>query len=113
MKDLEKKIRRYNLMHIHRGLVKDGKYAIAKNILWLLVNGSVKLGLGDTDWETEKVLEKKGGLWYSKRATQVNSVVSMRTVFTFGKNVFSTFSCSYGDYGNLCGASRSYAFFGA
>lgn len=60
MKDLEKKIRRYNLMHIHRGLVKDGKYAIAKNILWLLVNGSVKLGLGDTDWETEKLLEKSG-----------------------------------------------------
>ncbi len=57
---LEKKIRKYKLMDAHRELVKHGKLLEARQALKLLRNGKIALGLGDTDWEVEKLCEDVG-----------------------------------------------------
>lgn len=54
---LQKNIRKYKVIEKHIELTKTGNYAAARNLLWLLRNGYVKIGLGDTDWETESFLE--------------------------------------------------------
>lgn len=41
-------------------LIKNGNYETARNLLWLLRKGSVELGLGDEDFETECFLESIG-----------------------------------------------------
>jgi hypothetical protein len=60
MKMLERKIRRYKLMDIHREMVKKGKFLSAKIILKLLRTGHIKLGLSDEEWEIESICEKIG-----------------------------------------------------
>lgn len=57
---LEKKIRRYKLMDVHRELVKQGKLPEARQLLKLLRNGKISLGLGDADWAVEKLCEDAG-----------------------------------------------------
>lgn len=54
---LQKNIRRYKIIEKHIEWVKNGKYIAARNLLRLLRKGYIKLGLGDTDWETEMFLE--------------------------------------------------------
>lgn len=57
---LEKKIRRYKLMDAHRELVKQGKLLEARQLLKLLRNGKISLGLGDVDCAVEKLCEDAG-----------------------------------------------------
>ena len=57
---LEKKIRRYKLIDAHRELVKQGKLLEARQLLKLLRNGKISLGLGDADWAVEKLCEDVG-----------------------------------------------------
>ncbi len=54
---LQKNIRRYKIIEKHIEWVKNGEYIAARNLLWLLRKGYVKLGLGNTDYETESFLE--------------------------------------------------------
>ena len=54
---LKKNIRKYKIIEKHMEWVKSGNYIVARNLLWLLRKGYIKLGLGDTDWETEMFLE--------------------------------------------------------
>ena len=51
---------RKNLMDLHRRLIRIGEYQVAKKILRLLMHGSIVLGLSDTDWETQCLLEDMG-----------------------------------------------------
>lgn len=44
----------------HYMFVRQGKYAAANKILKLLLNGRLRLGLGDVDWEVDKVCERLG-----------------------------------------------------
>lgn len=65
---LEKKILRYKLMDTHRKLVREGKLLEAREVLRLLRKGRVKLGLGDVDWEVERLCEELGcRIRYSSR----------------------------------------------
>lgn len=65
---LEKKIRRYKLMDAHRELVRQGKLLEAREVLRLLRNGRVKLGLGNVDWNVESLCEELGcRIRYSSR----------------------------------------------
>ncbi len=57
---LEKKIRRYKVMNAHRNLVRQGKFLEAKEVLRLLRNGRVVLGLDDVSWEVERICEELG-----------------------------------------------------
>lgn len=57
---LEKKIRRYKLMDTHRNLVKEGKLLEAREILYLLRKGNIKLGLDDISWNVENLCERLG-----------------------------------------------------
>lgn len=57
---LQKNIRRYKIVEKHIEWVKTGEYVAARNLLWLLRKGYVKLGLGNTDWQTESFLEGVG-----------------------------------------------------
>ncbi len=57
---LNKNIRKYKIMEKHIELTKTGNYLAARNLLLLLRNGRVRLGLGDEDWETESCLEDIG-----------------------------------------------------
>lgn len=57
---LEKKIRRYKLMDAHRELVREGKLLEAREVLRLLRKGSIKLYLGDVDWNVERLCEELG-----------------------------------------------------
>lgn len=57
---LEKKIRRYKLMDVHRDLVRSGKLYEAQLVLRLLRKGKVKLYLSDTDWSVEELCENLG-----------------------------------------------------
>lgn len=64
---LEKNIRKYKIIEKHMELTKSGKYLEAKNLLRLLRNGRVNLGLGDVDFETECFLESIGcPVYYSR-----------------------------------------------
>lgn len=60
MKSLERRIVRYRLMDQHRALVRAGSYEAAELVLRLLRRGYVRLGLRDSDWEAEMVLEAAG-----------------------------------------------------
>lgn len=51
---------RRNLMDLHRKLVRMGEYKAAKKILRLLRKGSILLGLSDTDWQVQCLLEDMG-----------------------------------------------------
>ena len=53
---LKKNIRKYKIIEKHMELTKSGNYIVARNLLWLLRKGYVKLGLGVPDWETEMFL---------------------------------------------------------
>lgn len=65
---LEKKILRYKLMDTHRVLVRQGKLLEAREILRLLRKGYIKLGLGDVEWEVERLCEELGcRIRYSSR----------------------------------------------
>ena len=57
---LEKKIRRYKLMDVHRDLVRFGKLYEAWLVLRLLREEKLKLYLGDADWNVEKLCEDLG-----------------------------------------------------
>jgi hypothetical protein len=57
---LDKKIRRYKLMDIHREFVRSGKLFEAREILWLLRKGRTTLGLSDEAYEVERVCEDLG-----------------------------------------------------
>lgn len=57
---LEKKIRRYKLMDIHRELIRTGKFQEARLILKLLRKGSIKLYLSDMDFSVECICEDLG-----------------------------------------------------
>ena len=57
---LEKKIRKYRLMDAHRKLIRQGKLLEARQLLKLLRNGTISLGLRDTDWAVEKLCEDAG-----------------------------------------------------
>lgn len=57
---LEKKIRKYKLMDVHRELVKQGKLLEARRVLTLLRNGKISLGLDDTDWAVERLCGDAG-----------------------------------------------------
>lgn len=57
---LEKKILRYKLMDTHRVLVRQGKLLEAREVLRLLRKGYITLGLGDVDWEVERLCEELG-----------------------------------------------------
>lgn len=65
---LEKKILRYKLMDAHRNLVREGKLLEAREVLRLLREGRLKLGLGDVSWEVERLCEELGcRISYSSR----------------------------------------------
>ena len=49
-----------NLMDLHRRLIRIGEYQVAKKILLLLRKGSILLGLCDTDWQVQCLLEDMG-----------------------------------------------------
>ena len=59
---LENKLIRYRLFDRHRELVKGSTedMLVARRILGFLRKGEIRLGLGDTDWQTEQELEKAG-----------------------------------------------------
>lgn len=57
---IKKNIRKYKAMEKHMEFTREGKYQEAKNILRLLRNGIIKLGLGDADFNTECFLESIG-----------------------------------------------------
>ena len=54
---VKKNIRKYKIVERHMEWVKSGNYIAARNLLWLLRKGYIKLGLGGPDWETEIFLE--------------------------------------------------------
>lgn len=54
---VNKNIRKYKIIEKHIEWTKSGNYAAARNLLWLLRKGYVKLGLDNTDYETECFLE--------------------------------------------------------
>lgn len=54
---IKKNIRKYKIIEKHIEWTKSGNYVAARNLLWLLRKGYVKLGLGNTDYETESFLE--------------------------------------------------------
>ena len=57
---IKQNIRRYKIMEKHMELVKKGHYLAARNLLRLLRDGHVRLGLGDADFESEEFLESIG-----------------------------------------------------
>lgn len=68
---LEKKIRRYKLMDIHRELVRKGECEVAKLLLKLLIYGRVTLWLDDTSWSVERICEETGcNIWYSSNGNK-------------------------------------------
>ena len=69
---IQRNIRRYKVIEKHIEATKNGQYGVAKNLLFLLRRGHVKLGLGDVDWETERFLEEIGcPEYYSSRGYSV------------------------------------------
>lgn len=60
MSNLERKITRYKLMEKHMELVRGGKLQTANCIYRLLLRGYVRLGLRDSEWEAEMILEAAG-----------------------------------------------------
>lgn len=67
-KDLEKKIRRYKLMDMHRDMVRSGNLRAAKILLKMLRDGKVSLGLDDDSYTVETACEKVGCyIYYDRR----------------------------------------------
>ena len=65
---LEKKIRKYKAMDMHREMVRNGQLGAARLLLRLLRNGKVHLGLDDDSWKVEKVCENLGCyIYYDRR----------------------------------------------
>lgn len=64
MKD---KLLRYRIIEAHAQLVKTGKYHEARLILRMLNEGRINLGLSDTAWAVETLLESLGCYIYSNR----------------------------------------------
>ena len=60
VKTLNKNIRKYKLIDIHLNLIREGKYFIARDLLRFIVERNITLGLSDTDWELEKILNEVG-----------------------------------------------------
>lgn len=59
--DLNKKIRRYKLIDIHRDLIRTGKMEEARKILLLLKNGKLDLWLMRyAGWNVKVICEKLG-----------------------------------------------------
>lgn len=54
---VKKNIRKYKIMEKHIELTKSGNYMVARNLLYLLRKGKIKLGLSDVDYDTEEFLE--------------------------------------------------------
>ena len=54
---VKKNIRKYKIMEKHIELTKSGNYMVARNLLYLLRKGEIKLGLSDVDYDTEEFLE--------------------------------------------------------
>lgn len=57
---LKDRILKYRVMEFHRELVRNGQYIAARQVLKLLRDGRVALGLGDIDFYLEIKLEKLG-----------------------------------------------------
>lgn len=51
---------RRSLMDLHKKLIRIGDYQAARMILGLLIHGSIILGLSDTDWQVQLLLEDAG-----------------------------------------------------
>ena len=64
---LEKKIRQYKAMDIHREMVRSGKFGAARLLLELLRTGKVYLGLDDDSWIVESTCRKLGCYIYYDR----------------------------------------------
>ena len=53
--------KRLALKKLHKDLVKAGEYGTASRVYDLLMNGRVTLGLNDTDWNAEHLLQSRSG----------------------------------------------------
>jgi len=49
-----------SLMDLHMRLCRIGKFQVARRIFQLLMHGSIMLGLSDTDWQVQCLLEDFG-----------------------------------------------------
>ena len=68
---LEKKIRRYKFMDLHRELTRKGQYGAARKVLTLLAKGKVTLWLDDDSWAVETVCEQLGCyIWYDRNGNK-------------------------------------------
>ena len=68
---LEKKIRRYKIMDLHRELTRKGQYGAARKVLTLLAEGKVTLRLDDDSWAVESACEKIGcHIWYASNGNR-------------------------------------------
>ncbi len=64
---LKLKLLRANVMTAYSQLVRNGEFWLARTLLRLLSNERVNLGLGDSDFKVECILEKLGcGIRYSR-----------------------------------------------
>lgn len=61
------KLLRYRIIEAHAQLVKAGKYQEARLILRMLNEGRISLGLNDTAWAVETLLESLGCYIYYSR----------------------------------------------
>jgi len=52
--------KRLKLKMLHRELVQQNRYQEARKVLWLLLNGSIILGLSDADMNVEEMVTKIG-----------------------------------------------------
>lgn len=76
---LANKILRYKVMDKHRELVRAGKLLEARELLRLLRKGKIKLGLGDIDWEVERICEELGcRINYSGRGYTCTVILNRR-----------------------------------
>lgn len=55
-----KKSKRLAIMLKHRELVRSGKLEVAKHLLTLLIKHEAVLGIGDSSFEAELIVEKLG-----------------------------------------------------
>lgn len=46
-----------SLVQIHRNCVSSGRYDVARKLLRFLNESVIRLGLSDTDWEVEEILD--------------------------------------------------------
>ncbi len=73
---LEKKLRRYRLMDIHKALVAGGKLEVARLILALLRDGKIVLWLDDVSCAAERICEDAGcEIFYSGNGNRATAHV--------------------------------------